>query len=185
MDKQQSMGKQIFKNFSYILFLQLMPILYISSSLVNEINHKLFQKQMLYYMIAFVVFVVAMLIPWRRIMWWFSPIFYAINLALLIAVEFVGKTILGAKRWIELPGVHITIQPSEFIKVNVIMMLAYLIHKSPPPPSGYKLLSFIKLSIVIVIPFIIIAKEPDLGTALVLLITGYGILFLLIGRYGL
>jgi len=98
---------------------------------------------------------------------------------LLIAVGFIGKTTLGAKRWIELPGIHITIQPSEFIKVNVIMMLAYLIHKAPPPPSGYKLISFIKLSIIIVIPFVIIAKEPDLGTALVLLITGYGILFLI------
>jgi len=179
MDKQPSMGKQFFKNFSYILFLQLIPILYISSNLVNEINHHLFQKQMLYYSIAFVAFMFTIFIPWRRIMWWFSPIFYAINLALLIAVGFVGKTILGAKRWIELPGVHITIQPSEFIKVNVIMMLAYLIHKSPPPPKGYNLISFIKLSIVIIIPFVIIAKEPDLGTALVLLITGYGILFLI------
>ena len=179
MEKQPGIAKLIFKNFSYLLFLQLLPILYISSSLVNEINHHLFQKQMIYYMIAFVAFIVAMFIPWRRIMWWFSPLFYLINLALLIAVKFVGKTILGAKRWIEIPGIHITIQPSEFIKVNVIMMLAYLIHKSPPPPNGYKLLNFIKLSIVIIIPFIIIAKEPDLGTALVLLITGYGILFLI------
>jgi rod shape determining protein RodA len=179
MEKQPGIAKLIFKNFSYLLFLQLLPLLYISSSLVNEINYHLFQKQMIYYMIAFVAFIVAMFIPWRRIMWWFSPLFYLINLALLIAVEFVGKTILGAKRWIEIPGIHITIQPSEFIKVNVIMMLAYLIHKSPPPPNGYKLLNFIKLSIVIIIPFIIIAKEPDLGTALVLLITGYGILFLI------
>ena len=179
MEKQPGIAKLIFKNFSYLLFLQLLPLLYISSSLVNEINHHLFQKQMIYYMIAFVAFVVSMLIPWRRIMWWFSPLFYLINLALLIAVEFVGKTILGAKRWIEIPGIHITIQPSEFIKVNVIMMLAYLIHKSPPPPNGYKLLNFIKLSIVIIIPFVIIAKEPDLGTALVLLLTGYGILFLI------
>jgi rod shape determining protein RodA len=179
MEKQPGIAKLIFKNFSYLLLLQLLPILYISSSLVNEINHHLFQKQMIYYMIAFVAFIVAMFIPWRRIMWWFSPLFYLINLALLIAVKFVGKTILGAKRWIEIPGIHITIQPSEFIKVNVIMMLAYLIHKSPPPPNGYKLLNFIKLSIVIIIPFIIIAKEPDLGTALVLLLTGYGILFLI------
>jgi rod shape determining protein RodA len=179
MEKQQGIVKLIFKNFSYLLFLQLLPLLYISSSLVNEINHHLFQKQIIYYMIAFVAFVIAMLIPWRRIMWWFSPLFYLINLVLLIAVKFVGKTILGAKRWIEIPGIHITIQPSEFIKVNVIMMLAYLIHKSPPPLSGYKLLNFIKLSIVIIIPFVIIAKEPDLGTALVLLLTGYGILFLI------
>ena len=105
------------------------------------------------------------------------PIFYLGNLGLLIAVEFVGKTILGAQRWIEIPGIGITIQPSEFIKVSVIMMLGYLIGRNPPAEKGYGILNFIKLSIVIVIPFLLIAKEPDLGTALVLLITGYGILF--------
>jgi len=171
--------KRIFKNFSYLLILQVLPIFAISSYLIHEINLKLFNKQMVYYFLAFIAFVIVAFIPWRRIMWWFAPLFYLTNLGLLIAVEFVGKSILGAKRWIELPGIHVTIQPSEFIKVNVIMLLAYLISKRPPPEKGYGLFQFIKLSLVIVIPFLIIAKEPDLGTALVLLITGYGILFLI------
>ncbi len=171
--------KRIFKNFSYLLMLQLLPIFAISSYLIHEINIKLFNKQMVYYFIASLAFAVVAFIPWRRIMWWFAPLFYLTNLGLLIAVEFVGKSILGAKRWIELPGIHVTIQPSEFIKVNVIMLLAYLISKTPPPERGYGFFQFIKLSLVIVIPFLIIAKEPDLGTALVLLITGYGILFLI------
>ncbi len=179
MDSWLDLDKRIFKHFNYLLILQLIPIFSISSYLVYEINRHLFNKQMIYYFIAFVAFSVAVIIPWRRIMWWFAPLFYLVNLGLLIAVEFVGKTILGAKRWIELPGIHITIQPSEFIKVNVIMMLAYLIHKKPPPEKGYGLFQFIKLSLVIIIPFLVIAKEPDLGTALVLLITGYGILFLI------
>jgi rod shape determining protein RodA len=179
MDSWFDLDKRIFKYFSYTLMLQLLPIFAISSYLVYEINLKLFNKQMIYYFIAFLAFCVAVIIPWRRIMWWVAPLFYLVNLGLLIAVEFVGKSILGAKRWIELPGIHITIQPSEFIKVNVIMMLAYLISKKPPPENGYGFFQFIKLSLVIVIPFLIIAKEPDLGTALVLLITGYGILFLI------
>ena len=171
--------KRIFKNFSYLLILQLFPLFYISSYLIYEINEHLFQKQMIYYGIAAVAFMVSALIPWRRILWWFAPLFYLLNLALLIAVEFVGKSVLGAQRWIEIPGIGITIQPSEFIKVNVIMMLAYLISKKPPPRSGYGLIGFFVLSLVIIIPFVIIAKEPDLGTALVLLITGYGILFII------
>lgn len=179
MDSWLDIDKRIFKHFNYLLILQLIPIFAISSYLVYEINRHLFNKQMIYYFIAFIAFSVAVIIPWRRIMWWFAPLFYLVNLGLLIAVEFVGKTILGAKRWIELPGIHITIQPSEFIKVNVIMMLAYLIQKKPPPEKGYGLFQFIKLSLVIIIPFLVIAKEPDLGTALVLLITGYGILFLI------
>jgi rod shape determining protein RodA len=65
------------------------------------------------------------------------------------------------------------------MKVNVIMLLAYLIAKKPPSSTGYGFFAFIKLSLVILIPFLMIAKEPDLGTALVLLISGYGILFII------
>ncbi len=169
--------RRIFKHFAYLLILQMIPLFVLSSYLVNEINPYLFNKQMVYYLIAFVVFVVSAFIPWRHVIWWFVPIFYIANLGLLIAVEFIGKSILGAQRWIEIPGLGVTIQPSEFIKVSVIMMLGYIISYNPPPKEGYGLWNFIKLSIVIIIPFLLIAKEPDLGTALVLLITGYGILF--------
>ena len=177
MESWFDFDRRIFKHFSYLLMLQVLPLYLISSYLIHEISPHLFTKQMVYYFIAAMAFFVSAFIPWRQIIWWFVPIFYLGNLGLLIAVEFVGKTILGAQRWIEIPGLGVTIQPSEFIKVSVIMMLGYLISRDPPPEKGYGILNFIKLSIVIVIPFLLIAKEPDLGTALVLLITGYGILF--------
>ena len=170
--------RRIFKHFAYLLMLQMIPLFVLSSYLVNEINPHLFNKQMIYYFISFIVFVISAFIPWRHLIWWFVPIFYMANLALLVAVEFIGKSILGARRWIEIPGLGVTIQPSEFIKVSVIMMLGYIISITPPPKIGYGLWNFIKLSMVIIIPFLLIAKEPDLGTALVLLITGYGILFI-------
>jgi len=178
MDSRFEGNKSVLRHFSYFLMLQVVPLFVISSYLIKEINVHLFNKQMIYYAIAAVVFFVSAFIPWRRIMWWFVPLFYLLNLGLLVAVEFIGKSILGAQRWIEIPGIGLTIQPSEFIKVSVIMMLGYLISRRPPEEKGYGLLHFIKLSIVIIIPFILIAKEPDLGTALVLLITGYGILFI-------
>ena len=177
MDSWLERNKGFFGNFSYLLILQLIPLFVISSYLVKEINVHLYNKQMVYYIIAAIVFFISAFIPWRRIIWWFVPIFYVANLGLLIAVEFIGKTILGAQRWIEIPGTGLTIQPSEFIKVSVVMMLGYLISRRPPEANGYGTFQFIKLSIVIIIPFILIAKEPDLGTALVLLITGYGVLF--------
>jgi rod shape determining protein RodA len=178
MESWFDFDKRIFKHFNYLLMLQLIPLFVISSILVKEINPHLFKKQMVYYFIAAIAFFVTAFIPWRRILWWFVPLFYLANLGLLIAVEFVGKSILGAKRWIPIPGTHMTIQPSEFIKVAVIMMLGYLISRKPPPPQGYGLFDFVKLSIVIIIPFVLIAKEPDLGTALVLLIAGFGVLFI-------
>jgi len=171
-------SRSLFKYFNYILMIQIIPLLGISSLLIYEISANLFHKQMLYYSVAFVVFIISCFIPWRKILWWFVPLFYISNLLLLIAVEFVGKKILGAQRWIEIPGVGLTIQPSEFIKVSVLLMLAYIISKTPPPIQGYGVARFIKLSIIILIPFVLIAKEPDLGTALVLLITGYGTLFI-------
>jgi len=179
MESWFDFDKRIFQNFSYLLMLQILPLLVISSYLIQEINPHLFNKQMLYYFIALVAFIISAFIPWRQILWWFVPLFYVANLGLLIAVEFIGKTILGAQRWIEIPGLGITVQPSEFIKVSVIMMLGHLISRNPPSEKGYGLWVFIKLSIIIIIPFLLIAKEPDLGTALVLLITGYGVLFII------
>ena len=177
MESWFDFDKRIFKHFSYILMFQVVPLFVLSSYLVNEINPHLFKKQMAYYVIASVAFAVSAFIPWRQIIWWFIPIFYLGNLGLLIAVEFIGKSILGAQRWIEIPGLGVTLQPSEFIKVSVIMMLGYIISRKPPSANGYGLFDFIKLSILIILPFYLIAREPDLGTALVLLITGYGVLF--------
>lgn len=177
MEHWFSFDRRVFKQFNYLLMLQLIPLFAISSYLVNEINPYLFTKQMVYYFIAFIAFLVAAFIPWRKIIWWFVPLFYIGNLLLLLAVDIVGKSILGAQRWIEIPGLGLTIQPSEFIKVSVIMLLGYMIQKNPPPEEGYGVWMFAKLSLFIIIPFLLIAKEPDLGTALVLLIVGYGILF--------
>ncbi len=171
--------KHIFSGINYSLLLQILPLLAISSLLIYEINPRLFEKQLLYYAVGTAALFITILIPWRKIIWWFIPLMYIINLLLLFAVDVAGKTILGAQRWLEIPGTSLTIQPSEFVKVSVIMMLAYLISKRPPPESGYGLIGFIKLSLVILIPFVLIAKEPDLGTALVLLITGYSILFII------
>jgi len=108
---------------------------------------------------------------------WLIPLVYWINIALLVAVEFFGHARLGAQRWIELPFINATIQPSEFVKPALILMLAYLIHRNPPDVNGYRIKEFLKISFYILLPFILIAKEPDLGTALVLLLIGYGVLF--------
>ncbi len=165
------------KKIDYLLIIQIIPILIISSILVREINPQLFQKQMIYYTVGALGFTVAVLIPWQKIIWWFAPISYFFNLLMLLAVDLVGKKILGARRWIEIPGIGLTVQPSEFIKISVILMLAFIVHKNPPPKEGYGFIDFFKLSLIILIPFVLIAKEPDLGTALVLLITGFGTLF--------
>jgi len=169
--------RRILQQINFILILQLLPLFAFSSYLVYEINQHLFQKQMVYYSISAAVFFFAFLVPWRKYQW-LIPVTYWINLGLLLSVEFFGKKILGAQRWIEIPGLGVTLQPSEFIKITVLLMLGYLITRNPPQKGGYGWKMFTKLSIYILIPFILIAKEPDLGTGLILLLTGYGVLFI-------
>jgi len=168
--------RRILQQINFTLILQLIPIFIISSYLVNEINHHLFNKQMVYYGISVGVFFTAFLIPWRKFEW-LIPLAYWFNLMLLLSVELFGKKILGAQRWIEIPGLGVTLQPSEFIKITVLLMLGYIISRTPPPDDGYEWRMFGKLSFYILLPFVLIAKEPDLGTGLVLLLTGYGVLF--------
>lgn len=176
MNRWFQFDRRILQQINFILILQLLPLFAISSYLVYEINEHLFRKQMVYYAIASAVFFVAFLIPWRKFQW-LIPITYWGNLLLLLSVELFGKTILGARRWIEIPGLGVTLQPSEFIKITVLLMLAYVISRHPPHKEGYGWKMFMSLSMYILIPFILIAKEPDLGTGLVLLLSGFGVLF--------
>ena len=168
--------KRILSQFDFISILLLIPLVVTSHWLIGEAVPALAQKQSAYVGIAALVFVGVFLLPIRRFSW-VIPIIYWINIALLLAVEFFGHARLGAQRWIELPFINATIQPSEFVKPALILMLAYLIHKNPPPVFGYRIKDFLKINFYILLPFFLIAKEPDLGTALVLLLISYGILF--------
>ncbi|MBN2768395.1 MAG: rod shape-determining protein RodA [Campylobacterales bacterium] len=166
-----------FSKFNYILIIQILPILVISSYLIGEINEYLFEKQVIYYGIGLFVFTVIVIIPWRIIAWWFIPFSYLFSLILVESVQFFGVVSDGAKRWLAIPGTHFTMQPSELFKITVILMLGYLIMKNPPEKEGYGLKMFLKLSAIILVPFIIVLVQPDLGTALSILLPSFGVLF--------
>ncbi|MDQ1298790.1 MAG: rod shape determining protein RodA [Campylobacterota bacterium] len=172
-----NIDRRILAHFDFVTVVLLLPIVFLSGWLITEIHPALGQKHLTYAIIGFGVFVAIFLLPIRR-MFWMIPIFYWGSILLLIAVEFVGHTRLGAKRWIEIPFVNFTLQPSELIKPAFVLMLAYLISRNPPEHGGYGLKAFMKLSFFILLPFVLIAKEPDLGTATVLALLGFGILFI-------
>jgi len=173
--------RRILTQFDFISIVLIIPLVITSNWLINEAVPALAQKQIAYIGVAALTFIFVFLLPIRR-MSWLIPIIYWINICLLVAVKFFGHARLGAQRWIDIPFVNATIQPSEFVKPALILMLAYLINRNPPPKDGYNLKEFLKISFYILLPFLLIAKEPDLGTALVLLLIGYGILFF-IGVY--
>ena len=168
--------KRILAQIDFFSIILIIPLAFTSNWLISEAVPALAQKQVAYFGIAFLTFIAVFLLPIRR-MAWLIPFMYWLNIILLVAVEFFGHSRLGARRWIDIPFINATIQPSEFVKPALILMLAYLINRYPPPPTGYRIKDFLYFSFFILLPFILIAKEPDLGTALVLLLIGYGVLF--------
>lgn len=170
--------KRIISHFDYLLIIFVLPLIFLSYHLISETNEFLANKQLMYYSLSIFVFIIVFIFPIRKKLR-LIPTLYWIGIILLLMVEFVGVSKLGAKRWIYIPILGTTIQPSELIKPIYILMLGYLIHNRPPPKNGYNLKDFTYFSFYILLPFFLIAKEPDLGTALVLIFVGYGILFLI------
>ncbi len=104
---------------------------------------------------------------------WFEkvslPLFF-IGLALLAATHFAGVTIKGATRWLNL-GVQI--QPSEIMKLAVPMVLAWYYHRRENLVLGDHLAAFV----IILVPVALILKQPDLGTAILVAITGLSVIY--------
>ena len=100
---------------------------------------------------------------------------YGIGIILLIAVEVAGSTHMGATRWLSLGGVNV--QPSEFAKITVILALArYLSDRRLPPP--YNLKELIPPAVIIALPTLLILKQPDLGTAMLIILISGVIIFI-------
>ncbi|WP_272891948.1 rod shape-determining protein RodA [Stutzerimonas stutzeri] len=116
--------------------------------------------------------VIAQLEP--RFMARWVPLGYLGVVALLLAVEFVGYTAMGATRWINIPGV-IRFQPSEFMKIIMPMTIAwYLSTRALPPGIKHTVITLC----MILVPFVLILKQPDLGTSLLVLVSGAFVLFI-------
>ncbi len=118
-----------------------------------------------------VVMLVVLLIP-KNFIRFFTPSFYVLTVVLLIAVHFFGVTINNSQRWL---NIGITqIQPSEIAKISIPLMLAYYYYEKPLPPK----LKDIGISILIImIPTLLVLKQPDLGTAILVATSGFVLLF--------
>ncbi|OCA06645.1 rod shape-determining protein RodA [Wolbachia endosymbiont of Trichogramma pretiosum] len=100
--------------------------------------------------------------------------FYIAAVIALLAVNFFGSHIMGATRWIRIGS--ISLQPSEFVKVGLILALARYFNKQ----SVYKMMKFqslFKPLIIIFLPVFLVLKQPNLGTAVIILFIGASIVF--------
>jgi rod shape determining protein RodA len=116
-----------------------------------------------------ILFIVAQISP-QRIMSFAVPIYVA-GVALLIAVALFGITKKGATRWV---NVGITIQPSEILKIGLPLMLAWWFQKRE---GQLRSLDFVVAAVLLAVPVGLIIKQPDLGTALLVLFAGLAVIF--------
>ena len=131
-------------------------------------------KQLARFAIAFIPMIAAALIDirhWFRVSYWL----YAIALVLIIAVDLRGVIGMGAQRWIDL-GV-IQLQPSELMKITLILALAHYFHCLPSENSP-RLIDLIAPAGLVAVPALLVLKQPDLGTAMMLLASGAIVFFL-------
>ncbi len=118
---------------------------------------------------GFILFVVAQ-IPPQRLMAFAVPL-YTVGVALLVAVAVFGVTKKGARRWLNL---GITIQPSEILKIAMPLMLSWWFQRRE---GHLRPLDFLVAGVLLAVPVGLIAKQPDLGTAILVLTTGMSVLF--------
>jgi rod shape determining protein RodA len=123
--------------------------------------------------VAFGVMLMVAQVPPKMLRLW-SPWLFVAGLALLVAVLVAGDMGKGAQRWLDLG--FIRFQPSEVMKLAVPMMAAWYLHDRPLPPRPLELLA---LLVIVVAPAVLIAQQPDLGTAL--LVASAGVLVVLLG----
>lgn len=102
----------------------------------------------------------------------YSAVLFSLGILLLIAVLIMGQIGKGAQRWLDLG--FFRFQPSEMIKITTPMMIAWYLSEHSLPPKWKQLCI---AAVLIVIPTLLIAKQPDLGTALLVASSGAGVLF--------
>ncbi len=131
-------------------------------------------KHLARFLIGLIGMLVVILIDiriWLR----YSYIFYFVSLLLLASVEFIGTVGMGAQRWINLG--YFSIQPSELMKISIILALARYFHSGNL--DDYTRIRFLIVpAVLVLLPAVLVLRQPDLGTALMLIMASTVIFFL-------
>ena len=156
----------------FLLFVLATIGLFILYSAGGKDEHLLIRQASSFGVGLLVMLIIAQVEP--RLMARWSAFLYVIGVFLLLVVEFMGHKAMGATRWINIPGV-VRFQPAELMKVFVPMTIAWYLARHNLPPSFKRILVS---GVLLIVPFVLIARQPDLGTALLVMVSGVFVLFL-------
>lgn len=160
-------------NWTYLLLILLIAVIgianmYSATSSWTVAAQPVYLKQFYWLGIGILVVMVACLFDYRHLEYLSIPL-YAGNVLLLILVLLIGKTSMGATRWINLGGINV--QPSEVMKIVIIIILArYFSEKAHL--RGFSVKELIVPGLILGVPALLIIKQPDLGTALLVMSIG-------------
>jgi rod shape determining protein RodA len=130
-----------------------------------------FNAQLLNLGVAVLVMWLAIQVPTRTMQRFALPV-YVLGILLLVAVWLFGDVTKGARRWLNL-GVA-RIQPSEMMKIAMPLMLAWYFHQRE---AALKLRHFALATVILLVPVAMIARQPDLGTAVLVAAAGFYVIF--------
>jgi len=122
-------------------------------------------RQISFILIGLVVMMMAVALPtvWLQRS---AYVLYAIIIIALIAVLLFGRVSNGSRRWLTFGPLNI--QPAEAMKLALILTFARYLSRHPPPEGGYKFVSILIPLAIVGVPMLLVMKQPDLGTALML-----------------
>ncbi len=164
------------------LLLTLLPLL--AMSLLNLYSatrvapRGLFSQQLIFYGLGMLLLAGGAAFDYRRLARLAWPIYLG-TMGLLMAVLLIGKTVNGSKRWLGMAGLPIGGQPSELMKLALILIYARLFSSDPLKLQAQPLRYAALWHILLIGPALLILKEPDLGTALLCVLVAASMLLLL------
>jgi len=146
--------------------------LYSAAAMIEMTGIPYYLKQIFWLLIGLAVMVTIAFVEYR----YYSDvayIVYCVALFLLIVVLVYGIITSGAQRWVRIGP--FSFQPSEFVKISFILALAKFFHR-PPDRKGYALKQLLLPFLLLLVPVGLILKQPDLGTAIILLLVFFSVL---------
>jgi rod shape determining protein RodA len=172
--------RRLLDNFDWILLATLVMIgllsvvnLYSATYSAGSMEGSgIYAKQIVWYGIGFVLLLLMTTFDYHLLDRLAYPLFI-FCLLLLVAVLHLGKVTHGSQRWLNLG--FFSVQPSELVKVSVILVLARFF-SSTQKTEDYRMRDIWKPLVMVAIPFVMIVAQPDLGTALVVLIVSFSVI---------
>ena len=172
--------RRLIHNFDWILlsvliiigFMSVLNLYSAAYSIRSMGGSQIYVRQICWYAIGFLILLLMTTFDYHLLERFAYPLFF-VSLVLLVVVLKIGKVTHGSQRWLSFG--YFNVQPSEMVKISLVVVLAKYFSKAEKI-RDYRLRELLRPFMLIAIPFVLVVDQPDLGTALMLLIVSFSII---------